>query len=160
MLGSASAASGVMPLISHGSGYSVKTQPSRDSPTPLTLTQRPARYATRVGRLDVVAVQPQRANLRFGTRLSPPSRGLAVIFQPRGRRGRLYVRGFLRVGSTEPLLPPKTTMEMGVHRVHGRSDRDTGYDAPSTASYCTPRLAGHRRCWAACCHPASRPACR
>ena len=46
----------------------------------------------------------------------------------RGRRGRLYVRGFLRIGSTEPLLPPKTTMEMGVRRVHGCSVGAAGYD--------------------------------
>ena len=57
----------------------------------------------------------------------------------RGRRGRLYVRGFLRIGSTEPLLPPKTTMEMGVHRVHGRSDTPRVSPTP-TAS--TQRLHG------------------
>ena len=52
--------------------------------------------------------------------------GVDAILQPfgrGGRRGRLYVRRFLRIGSTEPLLPPKMTMETGVHRVHGRSDR-------------------------------------
>ena len=59
---------------------------------------------------------------------TPPSRktqGVATVSEARGRRGRrgrLYVRRFLRIGSTEPLLPPKMTMEMGVHRVHGRSD--------------------------------------
>ena len=42
------------------------------------------------------------------------------------RRGRLYVRGFLRLGLTEPLLLPKTTMETDVHRVHGRSDGAAG----------------------------------
>ena len=41
----------------------------------------------------------------------------------RGRRGRLYVRRFLRTGSTEPLLLRKTAMEMGVRRVHRRGDR-------------------------------------
>ena len=33
----------------------------------------------------------------------------------------------------KPLLPPKTTMEMGVHRVHGvhgRSDGAAGFDGP------------------------------
>ena len=43
-----------------------------------------------------------------------------------GRRGRLCVRGFLRLGLTEPLLPPKMTMEMGVHRVHRVHDRSDG----------------------------------
>ena len=50
--------------------------------------------------------------------------------QHRGRRGRLYVRRFLRIGSTEPLLLPKTTMETGVHRVHDRSDGAACGDDP------------------------------
>ena len=56
--------------------------------------------------------------------------GAAAVLQPHGRRGRLYVRGFLRIGSTEPLLLPKMTMEMGVHRVHGRSDGAACGDDP------------------------------
>ena len=38
---------------------------------------------------------------------------------PRISRGRLYVRGFFRMGLSEPLLPPKTTVKMRVRRVHG-----------------------------------------
>ena len=45
-----------------------------------------------------------------GVPTPPPSRKTqeaAAISQRRGRRGRLYVRGFLSIGSPEPLLPPK-----------------------------------------------------
>ena len=62
--------------------------------------------------------------------------GLAVIFQPRGRRRRLYVRGFLRLDYTDiqTLLPPKMAMELGVHRVHGRSDGAACGDDPAIFS--------------------------
>ncbi len=165
MSGLASVSSSVMPIIFHKLRHSSRPNLTRQPNfAPRDTTPSPSRRAGRsLWRGGGAAVRSYRADLGFGAHLSPPSRkntGAVAISQPHGRRGRLYVRRFLRVGSTEPLLPPKTTMEMGVHRVHGRSDRDTGYDAPSTASCCTPRLAGHRRCWAACCHPASRPACR
>ena len=68
--------------------------------------------------------------------VEPPNtsvrRGLAVIFQPRGHRGRLYVRRFLRLDFTylQTLFLPKMTMERGVHRVHGRSDGAASYDDP------------------------------
>ena len=66
--------------------------------------------------------------------------GVAAILQPRGRCGRLYVRRFLRMGPKEPLLPPKTTMEMSVHRVHGRSDPPPVSPTPPTS---TQRRHGH-----------------
>lgn len=43
--------------------------------------------------------------------------GMQRDFAQSGHAGRLYVRGFLRLGSLEPLLPPKTTMKTGVRRV-------------------------------------------
>ena len=60
--------------------------------------------------------------------------GVDAILQPFGRGGRrgcLYERGFLRLGSSEPLLPPKTTMKLGVHRVHDRSDGAACGDDPA-----------------------------
>ena len=66
--------------------------------------------------------------------------GVAAISQPRGRCGRFYVRRFLRMGLTEPLLRPKTTMEMRVHRVHGRTDTARVSPAPLTS---TQRHHGH-----------------
>ena len=68
--------------------------------------------------------------------LEPPNtsvrRGLTAIFQPCGHRGRLYARRFLRLDFTylQTLFLPKTTMEMGVHRVHGRSDGAACGDDP------------------------------
>ena len=60
--------------------------------------------------------------------------GVAAILQPRGRCGRLYVRRFLRMGPKEPLLPPKTTMEMSVHRVHERTDTTRVSPVPLTST--------------------------
>ena len=60
----------------------------------------------------------------------PKHRGQLLFLQRRGRRGRLYERGFLSNGPTEPLLPPKMTMEMGVHRVRDCSDGAASYDDP------------------------------
>ena len=57
-----------------------------------------------------------------------------------GRCGRLYVRRFLRMGPKEPLLPPKTTMEMSVHRVHERTDTTRVSPTPPTS---TQRRHGH-----------------
>ena len=99
------------------------TDPSRVGPSP---TQRPACHADRVGRLAGFAVQRGGASARtHGWDTIAPRHtgrpGGAAIFQPRGRRGRLYVRGFLSMGLSEPLLPPKTTVKMSVHRVHGRT---------------------------------------
>ena len=37
-------------------------------------------------------------------------RGQLLFLQRRGRRGRLYERGFLSNGPTEPLLPPKKNL--------------------------------------------------
>ena len=44
------------------------------------------------------------------------------------------------MGLTEPLLRPKTTMEMRVHRVHGRTDTARVSPAPLTS---TQRHHGH-----------------
>ena len=44
------------------------------------------------------------------------------------------------MGSTEPLLLPKTTMEKRVHRVHGRTDTSRVSHAPKTS---TQRRHGH-----------------
>ena len=96
-----------------------KPHPSRVSPSP---TQCPACHADRFGRRGVAAVWSQRADLQLAP-CHVRTQGVAAILRSRGRRGRFYVRRFLRIGSTKPLLPPKMTMEMGVHRVHGSSDR-------------------------------------
>ena len=57
-----------------------------------------------------------------------------------GRAGRIYVRWFLRLGLDAPLLPPKTTMELRVRRVHGSSDTPCVSPAPTSP---TPRQHAH-----------------
>ena len=41
----------------------------------------------------------------------------------------------LRLGLTEPLFLPKMTMEMGVHRVHGRTHPPRVSPAPATSTH-------------------------
>ena len=74
---------------------------------------------------------------RLGSTPSRKTPGVAANFE---YRGRLYVRGFLRLGSTKPLLPPTTTVKMGVHRVHVQTDTPRVSHAPTTS---TQRRHGH-----------------
>ena len=71
-------------------------------------------------------------------RLIPPRHakiaGVVAVSHPHGRRGRLCVRVFLRMGSAEPLLQPKTTIEIRVRRVHGRTNTPRVSSAPTTST--------------------------